>query len=242
MEGTLTIMGAINFSLDPQLVEFLTGVLPLKLFVETGTFKGDSLRIAQRFFPECHSVELSDALYKEVSEAFCGQPGIHLHHGASPAVLGTMRERLAQTPALFWLDAHWCVADNTAGSDSQSPLLQELDAIGALHPQSVLLIDDARLYLCPPPKPHRLSDWPDFHAIVQRLLAMSRTHRLMICNDVIVFHPQEIERLLAEHAHQHGVDWLILAQAATLFRLHQEEQRCRQQKPRGLRRLFRGRS
>jgi hypothetical protein len=234
-------MGAISFSLDPQLAHFLAGALPLKLFVETGTFKGDSLRIARQFFAECHSVEMSDVLYQEASQAFRSQDRIHLHHGASPAFLRGMRERLAQTPTLYWLDAHWCVADNTVGADSQSPLLQELDAIGALHSQSVLLIDDARLYLCPPPKPHRMGDWPDFHAIVRQLLSMSSTHRLMIYNDVIVFYPQQIVPQLAEYARSHGVDWLILAQQVALFRQHQDEQH-RHPKPRGLRRLFRRRS
>src|SRR4051794_41025566 len=55
----LFAMGAISFSLDEKLLALLSRELPLKLFFETGTFQGESLRIARPFFPECHSVELS---------------------------------------------------------------------------------------------------------------------------------------------------------------------------------------
>ena len=59
----------------------------------------------------------------------------------------------AAQPALFWLDAHWCGSADTAGEGAVSPLSGELASIGSLHPQSVILIDDARAYLCAPPPP-----------------------------------------------------------------------------------------
>ena len=35
-------MGAVHFSIDPKLVSILQQQLPLTIFVETGTFKGES--------------------------------------------------------------------------------------------------------------------------------------------------------------------------------------------------------
>lgn len=207
-------MGAINFSIDSSLIELLVRELPLQVFVETGTFKGDSLRTALRFFKECHSVELSPEYYAAAVKSFEGCDKAHLHMGESPAWLRKEKERFAASPTLFWLDAHWCAAEQTAGENAQSPLLAELDAIGSLHPQSVVLIDDARLYLAPPPAPHRASDWPDFHSIVQSLLRLSSNHRLMVLNDVLVFYPAGLQSKLAHFAYEDGVDWLHLANVA----------------------------
>ena len=225
-------MGAVHFSLDRNLLRLLTSELPLKTFVETGTFKGETLEMAQELFAECYSVELSPEYYSAAAHKFEGRRNIHLHSGSSPAFLAIHREKFSVQPVLFWLDAHWCVAEDTAGADSQSPLLEELQVIGRLHRDSVVLIDDARLYLCAPPKPHRFRDWPDFHTVVTALLALSADHRLSVVNDVIAFAPARIQTALARHAHEHGVDWLHVAHDA---RKHEERKRTR-----GLRRfLFR---
>ena len=211
-------MGAISFSLDERLLTLFTRELPLEVFVETGTFKGETLRMATRHFEECHSVELSADLHRAISPQFATEPGVHLHHGESPAYLRAQSDAFLKRPVFFWLDAHWCVAEGTAGADSQSPLLAELEALGHLHPQSVVAIDDARLYLCPPPAPHRLADWPDFHDIVCALLDLSSTHRLMVMDDVILFYPERLRTALEKHAHEHGADWLKLARDARRWR------------------------
>jgi len=207
-------MGAVHFSIDKELLEFLARELPLRLFVETGTFRGDTLELARAYFSECESAELSPPLHEEARRRFANIPGINLHCGPSPQFLRERRPRNQQTAALFWLDAHWCVADQTHGEESQSPLLAELEAIGTLHPESVLVIDDARLYLCAPPKPHRLADWPDFHAVVEALLRLSSQHRLMVCNDVIIFYPGRLQAAIAAFAQARGVDWLAITRAA----------------------------
>ena len=38
-------MGAISFSIDENLVKELRKFLPLEIFIETGTFLGDSLEL-----------------------------------------------------------------------------------------------------------------------------------------------------------------------------------------------------
>ena len=52
-------MGAIHFSLDERLMDFYIRELSPAVFVETGTFKGDTLAQAKDRFARCHSVELS---------------------------------------------------------------------------------------------------------------------------------------------------------------------------------------
>ena len=210
-------MGAISFSIDEQFLAEITRLTPARVFVETGTFKGESLEIAQRYFPEYWSVELSAHYFEAAKTAFSGRHKVHLFNEPSPALLQREQTRFADCPVVFWLDAHWCVAESTAGGDSQSPLLEELQAIRTLHSQSVLLIDDARLYLCAPPAPHQLAHWPDFHSILEKLFRLSSIHRLMILNDVIVFYPGALHEAFSRYAHVHGVDWLALANEARTY-------------------------
>ncbi len=207
-------MGAIHFSLDPRLLELFSRELPIRTFVETGTFKGETLNLARNYFPECHSVEMSPEHFAAARRQFDGMADVHLNCGDSPGFLAAHQKAFECRPTFFWLDAHWCVAEHTAGAESQSPLLGELRAIGGLHPDSALLIDDARLYLCAPPKPHRHGDWPGFDDIVRALFALSNQHRLCVCNDVIIFSPARVGAAVARHAHEHGVDWLTFARHA----------------------------
>ena len=204
-------MGAISFSIDNKLLQFFQQRLQINTFVETGTYQGGSLIIAADIFSDCHSVELSQDLYESAKTSLINHANVKLYQGESPDFLNATSEQFLKRPVLYWLDAHWCVGENTAGQNSQSPVREELLAIRGLHPQSVVLIDDARLYLCPPPEPHRFTDWPDFHDMVILLQSLSQHHRLMILNDVIIFYPEIIRADMALFARQQGVDWLIIA-------------------------------
>lgn len=207
-------MGAVSFSIDEKWLGLFKELLPLQQFVETGTFKGESLDLARKYLRRCFSVELSPELHSKASARFAGESGLVLHLGPSPAFLKDHQQEFAAAPTLFWLDAHWCVAAGTSGEDSQSPILEELQAIKTLHADSVVMIDDARLYLCAPPKPHRVGDWPDLDDIARALFALSPSHRIMVCNDVIFFYPKKIQAGVRHLSHETGVDWLILAQEA----------------------------
>lgn len=224
-------MGAVHFSLDERVVELVKSTLNPACFVETGTYQGDTLEMARKHFDVCHSVELSQELHAACTKRFEGGSGIHLHLGTSPDILAELTPQLKDQPVLYWLDAHWCSADHTAGEDSQSPLIEEIQAIGPLHPDSVVLIDDARLYLATPPAPHNVSDWPDIHDIFQALLAIGSNHRLAVFDDIIAFYPDRARSAFAGHMHQHGTDWQ---------RVTAESRKHRKRKDSGIRKLLRG--
>jgi hypothetical protein len=204
-------MGAIHFSIDPDLLALLRDATGARRFVETGTFEGRSLQTAAGIFEECYSVDISEDYYRMAAEQFAGYPVVHLVHGSSASFLRANRRLFASTPTVFWLDAHWCAADHTSDITGQSPLLQEIEALGELHPSSTLLIDDARLYLAPPLHPHRISEWPDFHDVVVRLLALSAGHRLMVLNDVILLYPDVVAAALRSYGSKNGVDYQLQA-------------------------------
>jgi hypothetical protein len=220
-------MGAITFSLDENLAAFLASQLPISLFIETGAFHGDSLELARRHFRECRSCEMSPELHEQVRARFAGHSNVKVQLSDSPAFLAGQREEVARRPSVFWLDAHWCQAEKTAGRSSQSPLLAELAAIGSLHPDSVILIDDARLYLCAPPLPHDCPGWPDFHTVLTLLLSLSSQHRVMVVNDVLMFFPARINAAMTDFAHRHGADWLVINHLLQVCQVRERERQAR---------------
>ena len=206
-------MGAVTFSLDPLLLDALAASLPFDVFVETGTFHGDTVALAAPRFSRVVTIEHSQALWQAAVERFRADPQIEVLPGESPEVLARVSPSLAERATLFWLDAHWCAAEHTAGEHSQCPLLDELAAIGTLAARSVVLIDDARLFLTTPPHPHDVTQWPSFDAIARALRDLSPTHELMVVNDVIAFFPSAARAALVEYAREHGVDWLRARQS-----------------------------
>lgn len=206
-------MGAVTFSLDVRLVECLKEALPLSILVETGTFEGDTVATMAPFFDRLITVEVSEPLWKSARDRFKGESKVEAHLGNSPEALSRIRPVLGDASTLFWLDAHWCVAENTAGDESQCPLLAELSAIDRLGDTSVVLIDDARLFLAPPPEPHDVAQWPSFDQIVTALRRLSDQHELMVVNDVIAFYPRIVNGSMNAFARRYGVDWLRARQS-----------------------------
>jgi hypothetical protein len=116
----------------------------LDVLVETGTCFGDTIAATRRQFSDIYSIELSPVLYKRAKERFAGDSRVHLLLGNSGDILKEILPALTRTP-LFWLDAHYS-GGSTARGAVDTPIVQELDAIFALCPVSVVLIDDARLF------------------------------------------------------------------------------------------------
>ncbi len=211
-------MGAITFSLDPRLVSALKTALPLNVLVETGTFKGDTPSAFASWFNKVISIELSETLFTDAVKRFSDSSNVQILQGSSSDKLQDLRYELKDIGVLYWLDAHWCVATETEGVHSQCPLLNELAAIHKLNINSVILIDDARLFLAPPLAPHEISQWPNLSDILRTLQTLSTVHDLMVINDVIVFYPPVAKLTLMKFAQFHGVDWLL---AAETFKEHQ---------------------
>jgi hypothetical protein len=216
-------MGAVSFSIDPTLVEFLCQALPLTTFVETGTFEGEAVASVLPLFEEIHTVDLSEEFTAKAESRFHSNESVHVYSGESTKVLASLSPHLQNKSVLYWLDAHWCVADATAGEHSQCPLLDELEAIAELNSSSVVLIDDARLFLCTPPKPHDTDHWPEFDDVVRKLIRLNASHRMMVINDVIAFYPATINSGMSAYASEHGIDWLVVLRRLEAIEREREE-------------------
>jgi hypothetical protein len=128
----------------------------LRILVETGTCHGDMVYAMKDKFDQVFSIELSQPFYEECCARFRGDKHIVLVHGDSADQLQTVIARINKPvpqPALFWLDGHYSGAD-TAKGNQDTPIYAELEQIlTAAHPDSVVVIDDARLFGTDPSYP-----------------------------------------------------------------------------------------
>jgi len=139
--------------LAPGLLErFLPEAEEHRIFVETGTHRGDGVGCALRAgFVAVYSCDVSEFAFGWACHRFKGRRDrAHLFLMDSRDFLRGVTVHLRR-PAVFWLDAHWCggngeVGGRDGGAQADHPLLEELDIIGE-HPikRHTLLIDDRRL-------------------------------------------------------------------------------------------------
>ena len=197
-------MGAVHFSIDLELVRALRRELPLRTFVETGTFRGDTAVVAAQEFDQVTTIELAAQLHARAVARLAPYPNVTARRGSSPDVLRELAPKLANESVLYWLDAHWC-GEATSGEKYECPLQQELESIGTLNSTSVVLIDDARLFLAPPPLPHDETQWPLLNEVVAQLTTLNARHLLWILNDVLVFAPPAAREAVVEYSRNRSV-------------------------------------
>ncbi len=146
------------------------------LFVETGTFLGDTTLAMSAIFDRCWTVEIDTALYQQGLARFKERPNITALHGSSDALMASILEDV-DAPAIFWLDGHYSRA-NTGRGAVDTPILDELTKIFR-HPikTHVILIDDARDFL-------GINGYPTITAL-QRFVRAHSPYRMRVSNDII---------------------------------------------------------
>lgn len=161
-----------------------------RIFVETGTYKGGSAVWATDHFQHVYSIEGYRPRFEKTAAALVGK------HKNLTLIFGDSRDELARVivhieqPIFYWLDAHWLGEGAHDSGGDECPLRQELNAI-AHHPyaaQSVIFIDDARLFLAPPPYPHDPAQWMAYPEIERELRRLPR--QVWVDQDVIIAVPE----------------------------------------------------
>lgn len=113
------------------------------IFVETGTYKGDSVQEALDIgFKEIYTIELNEARYNTCVNRFANNPNVHLFHGDTLEILPEII-KLINNRTTFWLDAH--ITKGTVGK-LRCPMVEEIKIISK-HPikNHTILMDDRRL-------------------------------------------------------------------------------------------------
>ena len=184
-------MGVVHPGVPPKLALWLRDVAAIEDFIETGTYLADTALWTAQHFDRVISIEADRALYDAARKRLASYANVDLQLGRSQDVLAALVPRLNR-PALMWLDAHWCGGDvAVAGEDQECPLLEEIVAIDAAIIQHLILIDDARLFLNPPPPPHKRAHWPSAGAVIERLRAKYDGY-ICVTDDVIIRLPMAL--------------------------------------------------
>ena len=133
-------------TLKPELLHRYAG--DRKVFIETGTARGEGLQTAlDHGFERCYSIEANAEVYTKACTRFADRSNVDMLLGDGGQVLKGLL-RYVTEPAVFWLDSHWSTGETPlAEGVSACPLLAELRAI-AEHPikDHVVLIDDIRYF------------------------------------------------------------------------------------------------
>jgi hypothetical protein len=185
-------MGTVDRALATDLRE----QLQLRRAIETGTLHGRTARALAGIFSEVVTIELSEDLHAAASEAL--RPIAHIRALQGHSVDRLRDEADADTPTFYFLDGHWS-GGKTAGEDDECPVLDELEAIGAGHPDDCFVIDDARLFMAPPPPPHRAAEWPTIDELFEALRRQHPEHVITVAADQVIAVPARARPALDEY-------------------------------------------
>jgi len=189
-------MGIVNFGPPEELIRRLKETYRITTFIETGTYHGCTAYWASSVFDHVITVEASESFYEKVAEKYRHIKNIEFIYGDSRERLGDVVARL-DGPAIFWLDAHWSGGE-TYGQTTQCPLIGEIEAINRSEHKHFIFIDDARLFMSPPPSPHSIEQWPDICAVISALNSSDNIKYITIFEDVITAVPS-FARHLVDH-------------------------------------------
>jgi hypothetical protein len=118
----------------------------VRVFIETGTYRGETTLALRQVVRRCVTIELDPVLHAGASEIFAGMSDVELLLGDSGALIRDVLAGLDE-PALFWLDAHYS-GTGTARGIEDSPILGELDSILSHRIRDhIVIVDDAREFI-----------------------------------------------------------------------------------------------
>lgn len=189
-------MGLLRMGPPKELMLQLQDQYELKDFVETGTYYGNTAAWASSYFDNVVTIEYSQQIYKEAVAKHGKIPNITFILGDSRTQLKTIVPRLTHA-AVFWLDSHWS-GGKTYGKNDECPLIEELSTINDSKCAHFIFIDDARMFTSPPPKPHRIEQWPSIDEVI---LALKSNHKCytVIVQDVIIAVPEYAKETVASY-------------------------------------------
>jgi hypothetical protein len=199
-------MGIIRIGPPEELVLLIKNNKNISTFVETGTYFGGTAFWASEHFEKVITFENSEKLFQQAKERYGYIENIQFVFGDSRSELPHIVQILTG-PAIFWLDSHWSGGE-TFGSNDECPLIAELEIIANSNVKHVLLIDDARLFASPPPKPHKLEQWPtltDLFSVIKKIYPDSY---VVVFEDVVICVPLEMKAFVSEFCqNKNSVFW-----------------------------------
>ncbi len=150
------------------------------VFIETGTYHGDTPYVLRNCFETLYTIELSPELFAVAKTKLQPFSNIKQLLGDSSTILGELLPTI-KTPCMLWLDGHYS-GGVTAKGNKECPLLEELAHVWR-HPikQHVILLDDVRHFGIKP-------DYPQVSEVVS--LAKSAGYEAEVHYDMLCLTPR----------------------------------------------------
>lgn len=167
------------------------------IFIECGTFTGDTAVWAGENFKKVVTIEPQECIYRTTKARYADKHNIEFRLGDSRTLLASILAS-QDSPAILWLDSHWSGGE-TFGEGDECPLLAEISIINDSLRDHYLFIDDARLFMRPPPLPHQVAQWPAIADAVRALSAGPPRYHVVVIEDVIVAVPFRQREPLTVH-------------------------------------------
>ena len=175
---------SVEYSFKRSEIDRIASIYGTQIFVETGTFLGDTVDYFKDKFKQVISIELSEELALKAKNRFINQPNVRIISGDS----GTLLKELINTfntPAIFWLDGHYSsefmIGDEfirTAKGETNTPVENELTTILKSQGNHIVMIDDARLFT-------GLDDYPSIGMIKRLVRKHGNGYQVKVENDII---------------------------------------------------------
>ena len=127
------------------------------VFVETGTYFGDTIFKMEPYFDTLYTVEIKPEIYYHTKSKYHGNK-INFLLGDSSLLLEEVTKNISES-AVFFLDGHWSAGDTGRGN-KDCPLYEELQHINNnFKEEAIIIIDDFRLFGKGPNKGDEICDW-----------------------------------------------------------------------------------
>lgn len=181
-------MGLISMGVPQDITLRLASLSGTKVFVESGTFHGGTAKWAAKHFPEVHTIEKDEQLFRAHHDELTELEGVASYLGDSRKKLPEILDKIGGQSAVFWLDGHWS-GKGTAGECDECPLFGELQCLSERR-SDIILIDDARFFLSAPPPPHNPQQWPTLLDILYVFSMGSAARFVQVIDDVIFIVPK----------------------------------------------------
>lgn len=189
--------------LEQEFLNTLKKIFNITIFIETGTYNGDTSACAAQIFDEVHTIELSPEFYNRACHRFKNNSRVTVHLGDSKHVLPQLLATIDNQKILFWLDGHYS-AGNTAKGETNTPILQELAAIKASKiNNSIIMIDDIRLFQQPHIDASQTSvgGYPSFKQTIEAIKEINPAYQMVLLGDILLAFPENERLFISPVAH-----------------------------------------
>lgn len=189
-------MGSVYNGIHRELALKLKKVNGARAFVETGTYMGNTAEWAAKQFGKVYTIEAELKFYNKAGKKLKEANNVQAIFANSYDGLITIKHKVKDN-AVFWLDAHYSRSDSY-NIGKECPVLEELSVVNDFEGDNIIMIDDARYFLSPPPAPWHYKEWPDVWDIFwKQIKAMNMVY---VIDDVILSVPLK---------YRESVEWIL---------------------------------